>query len=75
MKRADPAPLVSRAIDVAEKYLGAEELCHQLVVPQATLYAWRLGQAAMPEYKFLRLVDILTELDPSWAEWDEPKPK
>jgi hypothetical protein len=22
----------------------------------------------MPEYKFLRLVDILTELDPDWVD-------
>lgn len=29
----------------------------------------------MPEYKFLRLVDILMELDASWVEWDEAQPK
>ena len=75
MKRVDPTPLVARALDVAEKYLGMEELCHRLVVAQPTLRAWRSGQAAMPEYKFLRLVDILTELHPGWSDWDEVKPK
>ena len=29
----------------------------------------------MPEYKFLRLVDILTELDPSWVDWDKANPR
>ena len=71
MKRMAASPLIVRSLDVAEKYLGVDELCRRLVVPEATLRAWRLGQAAMPEYKFLRLVDILTELDPSWTDWDE----
>lgn len=75
MKRVDPMPLVARALDVAEKHLGAEELCHRLVVPQATLRTWRSGHAAMPEYKFLRLVDILTELHPGWSDWDEVRPE
>jgi hypothetical protein len=75
VKRVDPAPLIARALDVAEKHLGIEELCHRLVVPEAEIRAWRFGHAAMPEYKFLRLVDILTELDPSWVDWDEAQPK
>ena len=75
MKRVDPSPLVARALDVAENYLGGEELCHRLLVPQVTLRAWRTGEAAMPEYKFLRLVDILTELHPDWTDWDDPRPK
>jgi len=35
--------------------------------PQTLVRAWQLGHARMPEYKFLRLVDILTELDPQWT--------
>ena len=75
MQRLPASPLVSRALAVAEKRLGMEELCRRLVAPEALLQAWRLGHSTMPEYKFLRLVDILTELDPSWVEWDELKPR
>ena len=71
MKRLPASPLIQRALAVAEKYLGIEELCRRLVVPETTIRAWRLGHATMPEYKFLRLVDILTELDPDWKEWDD----
>ena len=74
MKRIAASPLIVRCLDVAERYLGMEELCRRLVVPEATIRAWRAGHATMPEYKFLRLVDVLTELDPSWTEWDEQKP-
>ena len=28
----------------------------------------------MPEYKFLLLVDILTEIEPQWVDWDEIDP-
>ena len=71
MKRLAASPLIARSLDVAEKRLSIEELCHRLAVPEASVRAWRLGHATMPEYKFLRLVDILMELDPSWTEWDE----
>jgi len=71
VKRLAASPLITRALDVAEKRLGMDELCHRLAAPETLVRAWRLGQAAMPEYKFLRLVDILTELDPSWTEWDD----
>lgn len=65
------SPLISRALEVAEKHLGTEELCRRLVVPEDSIRAWKLGNATMPQYKFLRLVDILTELDPGWKEWDD----
>ena len=70
------SPLIVRALEVAERYLGTEELCRRLVVPEALIRDWQAGHATMPQYKFLRLVDLLTELDPSWTEWDqasEPK--
>jgi hypothetical protein len=75
VKRLAASPLITRALDVAEKRLGIQELCHRLAVPETTVRAWQLGHATMPEYKFLRLVDILTELDPSWTEWDELNPR
>jgi hypothetical protein len=74
MNRLPASPLVSRALDVAERHLGIEELSRRLVAPESMIRAWRFGHATMPEYKFLRLVDIITELDPSWIDWDEAQP-
>ena len=65
------SPLIVRALEVAEKHLGMKELCRRMVVPEDSIRAWKLGHATMPQYKFLRLVDILTELDPDWKEWDD----
>jgi len=77
VKRMPASPLVARALKVAEKHLGIDELARRLVAPETLIRSWEMGFATMPEYKFLRLVDILTELDPTWTEWDElqPKPK
>ena len=74
MNRLPAIPLIGRALDVAEKYLGIEELCRRLVVPEATIRAWRFGHAAMPDYKFQRLVDLLLQIEPTWVDWDEAKP-
>jgi len=68
-------PLVQRALDVVEKKIGTGELCRRLGAPEHLVRAWQLGHATMPEYKFLRLVDILTELDASWMDWDEANPR
>jgi len=46
------------------------ELSRRLDVPDSTINAWRFGHATMPEYKFLALVDILTDLAISWDEWN-----
>jgi hypothetical protein len=75
MDRLPANPLVGRALDVVEKKIGIRELCHRLVAPEAAIRAWRLGHSRMPDSKFLQLVDILTELDPSWTDWDEAQPK
>jgi hypothetical protein len=75
MDRLPANPLVGRALDVAEGKLGIRELCRRLVAPEAVIRSWRLGQTNMPEYKFLQLVDILTEIDPTWTDWDEARPK
>ncbi len=69
MKRL-PSPLVARALAVAESHLGRKELARRLVAPETLIAAWRDGHATMPEYKFLQLVDILTDLQVSWNDWD-----
>lgn len=73
MRRLPASPLIERALQIAERRLGLEELSRRLVAPETTIRAWRLGYASMPEYKFLRLVDLLTELDPSWLDSDKPR--
>jgi hypothetical protein len=70
MQRLPASPLIARALEIAEKRLGMTELSVRLGSPASSIEAWRLGHATMPEYKFLRLVDILTELDPGWNEWN-----
>jgi hypothetical protein len=64
MNRLPASPLVARALAVAEKRLGIDELCRRLVAPQT-----------MVQGAPRTLVDILTELDPSWVDWDELQPR
>ena len=61
-------PIAVRGLEVAEKHLGSLELCRRLNAPWNVIKLWRAGHLVMPEYMFLRLVDVLTDLDPSWAE-------
>ena len=68
MRRLNVSPIVLRALEVGEKHLGSAELCRRLNAPWEAVKLWRTGEIVMPEYMFLRLVDILTELDPAWAE-------
>jgi hypothetical protein len=75
MRRLPTSPLIARALDVAEKRLGMRELCRRLVAPETMIRAWHLGHTAMPKYKFLQLVDLLAELDPSWKDWDGAQSK
>ena len=72
MNRVAPSPLVVRALEVAEKRLGLEELSRRLGAPEATLKAWRVGLTTMPQQDFMRLVDLLTELPVAWDEWNPP---
>jgi hypothetical protein len=74
MNRIPGSPLITRGLEIAEKRLGMEELCRQLNASESSIRAWMFGHATMAEYKFLRLVDILTELDPQWIDKAE-KPK
>lgn len=64
------SPLIARAIDVAEKHLGMEELSRRLATPEAIIQSWRMGRAAMPQSDFLRLIDVLTSLNVQWGEWN-----
>jgi len=70
MNRMPANPLIRRALAVAERRLGIEELAARLTAHHTTVAAWRDGHATMPERKFLLLVDVLTELDPTWDDWD-----
>ena len=59
-----------RAIEVAEKHLGTDDLAARIGAPASTVRAWRMGHATMPERKYLKLVDLLAELEP---QWDKPE--
>ena len=67
MNRVAVSPLITKGIEIAQGRLGVDELCERLDAPETLVRAWQLGHVAMPESKFLRLVDILTELDPKWT--------
>lgn len=60
-----------RGLEIAEKRLGIEALCARLGAPETSIRGWRLGHADMPEEKFLRLVDLLAELDPEWVRREQ----
>jgi len=57
-----------RAIEIAEKHLGTTELAERLKAPESTVRAWRMGHAAIPERKFLLLVELLASLEPEWEK-------
>jgi hypothetical protein len=68
MKRMPASPLISKGLEIAENHLGIEELANRLHTVPSIIHAWLRGHATMPEYKFLRLVDILNELEPDWTD-------
>ena len=72
MKRLPNSPLTARALEIAEKHLGVDELSRRLAVSETTLRSWRFGDVLVPEDKFLQLVDILAALDPAWTEKVKP---
>lgn len=62
-----------RAIAVTEKRLGTKALCERMGVPEATIRAWQTGAVEMPNKDFLRLIDIVTDIEPEfWTR--KPKP-
>jgi hypothetical protein len=66
MNRLPASPLITRALAIAEQRLGMHELAARLGAAPDTIRIWRYGQASMPERKFLKLIDIITELDVDW---------
>jgi CheY-like chemotaxis protein len=59
-------PLIMRGLRIAEEELGLDGLAARLGVEAGTIDDWRMGLAAMPQDKFLELVDLLSGIDPSW---------
>lgn len=70
MERLPVSPLVARTIELAAEKIGLGEVANRIAVPIAILEAWRDGKAAVPRADFLRLVDVLLELDVGWEDWD-----
>lgn len=70
MQRMTRSPLIARALDVAEKYLGTTELSRRMGVSEAIIQAWRRDHLPMSNSDFLRLIDIITSLDVRWEEWN-----
>jgi len=71
MDRLPVSPIVGRVIEVIEKKLGFEQAARRLDIAESLLEAWRDGKAAVPRAEFMRLVDLLLELDVSWDDWDQ----
>ena len=68
-----PSPLVIRALAVTEKRLGIDELSQRLGVPETVIRSWQIGVTEMPDKDFLRLIDIITDVEPDfWGR--KPKP-
>jgi CheY-like chemotaxis protein len=68
MNRLPTSPLISKGLEIAERHLGIGELSRRLAATEMTIRAWRFGDAQMAESDFLRLVDILTAIDPKWTD-------
>lgn len=64
------SPIVTRVIEVIADKLGLEEASRRVNVPEALLMAWRDGHATIPREKFLRLIDLLLELNIGWDDWN-----
>lgn len=70
MNRLTVNPLIMRGLQLAEERLGLEGLAQRLGVSAGTIDDWRIGLAAMPQDKFLELVDLLSSIDPDWKRND-----
>lgn len=73
MNRRPVSPLILRGLEIAEKHLGIDELCKRLGATPANVQAWRTGREEMPDALFLKLVDLLIELDPGGI-FPKPRP-
>jgi len=72
MNRIPVSPIIGKALEIAEKRLGVVELAKRLYTTVSLIQAWRMDHATMPEYKFLRLADLLNELEPDWTKDANP---
>lgn len=66
-----PSPLVRRVLDIVIRKLGSVQVASRLNATPVLVDMWLKGDAQMPEQTFLRLVDVLVELEPGWEEWDK----
>ncbi|HTM58775.1 MAG TPA: hypothetical protein VL199_00330 [Burkholderiales bacterium] len=55
--------VMARALERALKAIGPDLLSTRLQVPPELIQTWINGHATMPERKFLRLVDVLDEIE------------
>jgi hypothetical protein len=53
---------MARALERALKALGPDGLSARLQVPPELIQTWINGHATMPQRKFLRLIDLLDEI-------------
>jgi len=54
---------MARALERALKAIGPDLLSARLQVPPELIQTWINGHATMPERKFLRLIDVLDEIE------------
>ena len=54
---------MAKALERALKAIGPDLLSTRLQVPPELIQTWINGHATMPERKFLRLVDVLDEIE------------
>lgn len=66
MNRLPVNPLIMRGLRIAEEALGLHGLAARLGVAPGAIDDWRMGLAAMPQDKFLEMVDVLSSIDPGW---------
>ena len=55
--------VTTTALERALKAIGPDELSSRLKAPPELIQTWINGHATMPERQFLRLVDVLDEID------------
>jgi len=54
---------MARALERALKAIGPDLLSSRLQAPPELIQTWINGHATMPERKFLRLIDVLDEIE------------
>lgn len=71
MTARPPSPIVSRILEIVIRKLGSVQVASRLNATPVLVDMWLRGEAQMPEQTFLRLVDVLVEIEPGWEEWDK----